>query len=107
MAAKTDDLLGKLGDSVMRLEDPPLITGKGRFAADINFPDQLHMRVVRSPYAHGIIKSVDTAAALAMPGIVAVWTSADVEDIPPGWYAVRRCKSWEANPTAVWSFSMD
>ena len=83
MAANKDQLLGKLGDAVTRLEDPPLITGKGRFAADINFPDQLHMRVVRSPYANGIIKSVDTAAALAMPGVVAVWTSADVEDIPP------------------------
>ncbi len=83
MTTQTDTLLGRLGDGVMRLEDPPLVTGKGRYAADVNFPGQLHMRVVRSAYAHGTIKSIDPAAALALPGVVAVWTSADVEDIPP------------------------
>ena len=83
MATGTNRLLGHLGDSVPRLEDPPLITGKGRFVGDINFPDQLHMRIVRSPFAHGTIKSVDTAAAKAHPGVVAVWTSDDIADIPP------------------------
>jgi carbon-monoxide dehydrogenase large subunit/6-hydroxypseudooxynicotine dehydrogenase subunit gamma len=83
MASDTKTLLGKLGDAVMRLEDPTLITGRGRYAADVNFPGQAHMRVVRSAHAHGAIKSIDTAAALALPGVVAVWTSADVEDIPP------------------------
>jgi len=83
MTTETETLLGKLGDAVTRLEDPTLITGKGRFAADVNFPNQLYMRVVRSAYAHGLIKSIDTAAALALPGVVAVWTSADIEDIPP------------------------
>ncbi len=83
MAAEKDRLLGRLGDRVMRLEDPPLVTGKGRFAADIVFPGQLHMRVVRSAYAHGAIKSIDIAAARALPGVVAVWTAADVADIPP------------------------
>jgi CO/xanthine dehydrogenase Mo-binding subunit len=83
MATGTNKLLGKLGDSVPRLEDPPLITGKGRFVGDINFPNQLHMRIVRSPYAHGKIRAVHTDAAKAHPGVVAVWTSADVEDIPP------------------------
>ena len=53
MATEINTLLGHLGDSVVRLEDPPLVTGKGRFAGDINFPNQIHMRVVRSPYAHG------------------------------------------------------
>ena len=83
MAAGTNRLLGHLGDSVPRLEDPPLIIGKGRFVGDINFPDQLHMRIVRSPFAHGVIKSVDTAAAEAHPGVVAVWTTEDIADIPP------------------------
>ena len=83
MASDTETLLGKLGDAVMRLEDPTLITGRGRYAADVNFPGQAHMRVVRSAHAHGAIKSIDTAAALALPGVVSVWTSADVEDIPP------------------------
>ena len=72
-----------IGRSVLRLEDPPLVTGAGRFAGDISFPHQLHMRVVRSSHAHGNIVSVDTAAARATPGVVAVWTSADIADLPP------------------------
>ncbi|MBI76991.1 MAG: xanthine dehydrogenase [Rhodospirillaceae bacterium] len=76
-------MLGHLGDSVVRLEDPPLVKGQGRFVGDINFPNQLHMRIFRSPYAHGKIKSIDTASALAYPGVVAVWTSDDIQDIPP------------------------
>jgi carbon-monoxide dehydrogenase large subunit len=72
-----------VGRSVPRLEDLPLVTGNGRFAADISFPHQLHMRVVRSSYAHGRIRTIDTAAARGAPGVVAVWTSADVADIPP------------------------
>ena len=72
-----------IGRSVLRLEDPPLVTGAGRFAGDISFPHQLHMRVVRSSHAHGNIVSVDTAAARATPGVVAVWTSADIVDLPP------------------------
>jgi carbon-monoxide dehydrogenase large subunit/6-hydroxypseudooxynicotine dehydrogenase subunit gamma len=72
-----------VGRSVPRLEDLPLVTGNGRFAADISFPHQLHMRVVRSPHAHGRIRAIDTGAARNAPGVVAVWTSADVADIPP------------------------
>jgi len=72
-----------VGRSVPRLEDRPLVTGNGRFAADISFARQLHMRVVRSAHAHGRIRAIDTAAARNVPGVVAVWTSADVADIPP------------------------
>jgi aerobic carbon-monoxide dehydrogenase large subunit len=72
-----------VGRSVPRLEDPPLVTGRGRFAADVSFPHMLHMRVVRSSHAHGRITSIDASAALALPGVTAVWTSADVADIPP------------------------
>src|SRR3984957_5358908 len=72
-----------IGQSVERLEDPPLVTGRGRYAGDIAFPHQLHMRVVRSNHAHGKIVSLDTAAARALPGVVAVWTAADIADIPP------------------------
>jgi CO/xanthine dehydrogenase Mo-binding subunit len=75
--------MGVVGRSVPRLEDAPLVTGRGRFAADIAFPHMLHMRVVRSRHAHGRIVAVDTAAARAAPGVVAVWTFADVADIPP------------------------
>ncbi len=72
-----------IGRSVPRLEDRPLLMGRGRFAADISFPSQLHMRVVRSGHAHGNILSIDTTAARALPGVHAVWTADDVADIPP------------------------
>ncbi len=66
-----------------RLEDPPLVAGRGAFAGDINFPHQLAMRIVRSAHANGRIASIDTAAARALPGVFAVWTCADVADVPP------------------------
>jgi aerobic carbon-monoxide dehydrogenase large subunit len=71
-----------VGSSVPRLEDRPLVLGRGRFAADINFPHQLHMRVVRSTIAHGKILSIDVSGALAHPSVVAAWTAANVVDIP-------------------------
>lgn len=74
---------GLVGQSVTRKEDGPLLRGQGKFAADINFPNQLYMRVVRSTYAHGNIVSVDLAPALAIPGVVAAWSFADVSEIPP------------------------
>src|SRR6516162_3770914 len=67
-----------VGRSVMRLEDRPLILGQGRFAADISFPGQWTMRVVRSPAAHGKIKSIDASAALKVSGVHAIWNHADV-----------------------------
>ena len=72
-----------IGQSVLRLEDPPLVVGRGEFAGDINFPHQLHMRVVRSAHAHGRIVSIDPSAALALPGVYAVWTAADIAEVPP------------------------
>src|SRR5580692_124075 len=72
-----------LGHPVTRLEDLPLVTGEGRFAGDINFPYQLHMRMVRAAKPHGRIVSIDTAAALALPGVVAVWTNADIAELSP------------------------
>src|SRR5215467_10782823 len=72
-----------IGQSVPRLEDLPLIRGRGRFAGDISFPHELHMRVVRSPVAHGRIVATDAVAARATPGVVAVWTATDIADVPP------------------------
>jgi carbon-monoxide dehydrogenase large subunit len=72
-----------VGRSVPRLEDQPLVTGRGRFAADVVFPHMLHMRVVRSGHARGRIVAIDSSAARQLPGVEAVWTSADVADIPP------------------------
>ena len=65
----------------MRLEDQPLLTGRGLFTADISFPDQLHMRVVRSAVARGRIIRIDTSAATALDGVVAAWTHAEIPPI--------------------------
>jgi CO/xanthine dehydrogenase Mo-binding subunit len=72
-----------VGQPVTRLEDAPLVRGRGLFAADVCFPRQLHMRVVRAQVAHGRILGIDTTAARALPGFVAAWTHDDVRDIPP------------------------
>jgi carbon-monoxide dehydrogenase large subunit len=72
-----------IGQSVKRLEDPPLVRGRGRFAGDIAFPHQLHMRIVRANHAHGTIVAIDTSVARALPGVIAVWTAADIADVPP------------------------
>ena len=72
-----------IGRSVTRLEDPPLVTGRGRYVGDIGFPHQLHMRLARSNHAHGKIVSIDVAAARAVPGVIAVWTAAEIADVPP------------------------
>src|SRR4029079_16348753 len=76
-------MIGVIGRSVPRLEDGPLLKGQGLFAADISFPDMLHMRVVRSAHAHGRILQVDTRAALAQRNVAAVWTFAHVRELPP------------------------
>ena len=72
-----------IGASVPRLEDPPLVTGHGQFAGDMSFPHQLHMRIVRSPTAHGLLKKVNISQAMALRGVVAVWTAHDIGDLPP------------------------
>jgi len=72
-----------VGQRLTRLEDPPLIIGRGAYVGNLDFPHQLHMRVARSSYAHAIIKGIDISAALAHPGCRGVWTGADVADIPP------------------------
>ncbi len=74
---------GVIGQSVQRIEDRPLILGKGMFAGDISFAHQLHMRVVRSTSAHGTVKRIDASAARALPGVHAVWTAADIPEIGP------------------------
>jgi aerobic carbon-monoxide dehydrogenase large subunit len=72
-----------IGLSIPRLEDAPLLMGKGLFAADISFPGQIHMRVVRSPLAHGRIVAIDASKALSSPGVIGIWTIDDLADLPP------------------------
>jgi carbon-monoxide dehydrogenase large subunit len=69
--------------SVRRREDVRLLTGRGRYAADQHPPGMLQAVLVRSPHAHASIGDIDVAAALAMPGVVAVFTAADLTDVSP------------------------
>jgi CO/xanthine dehydrogenase Mo-binding subunit len=84
-----------IGRSVPRLEDRPLVTGNGAFAADVSFPHQLHMRVVRSAHAHARLTSIDPDAALKAPGVFAVWTAAEVADVPPIDFRLTRIEGLE------------
>jgi carbon-monoxide dehydrogenase large subunit len=74
-----------LGTRVVRVEDPRFLKGEGTYIANLELPDALHLTFVRSSLAHGKIVSIDADDALAMPGVVAVWTAADIdlEPAPP------------------------
>jgi carbon-monoxide dehydrogenase large subunit len=72
MEPRTDAKICGMGHSMKRKEDPRLIRGQGRFVDDIQLPGMLYMDIVRSPYAHAKIKSINTEAALKIPGVLAV-----------------------------------
>jgi aerobic carbon-monoxide dehydrogenase large subunit len=67
-----------IGAPLRRIEDPPLLRGQGRYVADIDAGAALHCVLVRSPHAHARITAIDTAAVLALPGVVAALTGADM-----------------------------
>lgn len=69
---------GYIGKPMKRVEDPRFIQGKGKYVANLQIPGMLHAAIVRSPHAHAKINSIDTSAALAMPGVVGVYTGADL-----------------------------
>lgn len=77
----TESQYGRFGSghSVRRIEDPTLVTGTGRFVDDVNVDGQAHLSFLRSPYPHARILSIDTAAALEMPGVIAVITGDDMD----------------------------
>jgi carbon-monoxide dehydrogenase large subunit len=67
----------RIGDSVRRKEDLRLLTGRGCYSDDFNFPGQVYAAALRAPYAHALIRAIDTMAARAMPGVIAVLTGED------------------------------
>jgi carbon-monoxide dehydrogenase large subunit len=67
-----------IGQPVLRTEDPMLVRGEGHYTDDLNLKGQAHAVMVRSRDAHGIIKSIDTETARGMPGVLAVYTAADL-----------------------------
>ena len=68
-----------IGQPVPRQEDPILLQGQGRYTDDIDLPGQVFAVMVRSPYAHGVIRGIDTAEAKTIPGVLGVFTAADLE----------------------------
>jgi carbon-monoxide dehydrogenase large subunit len=68
------------GHSVRRIEDERLLTGNGRYTDDVQLPGMVYGVTLRSPYGHARIASIDTSAAEAMPGVLAIYTAADVAD---------------------------
>lgn len=68
-----------IGQPVPRKEDPKLVRGEGRYTDDINLPSQVYAVMVRSPYAHGLIRGIDVAAARDMPGVLDVYTGAEID----------------------------
>lgn len=72
-----------IGQPVRRTEDPTLLRGEGRYTDDLNEPGQAYAYIVRSPYAHGIIKNISLETAKSMPGVLAVYTAADLAAYGP------------------------
>lgn len=69
-----------IGQPVPRQEDATLLTGRGRYTDDVNFPDQVYACMVRSQDAHGRLLGVDTTVAATMPGVLGIWTGKDLKD---------------------------
>ena len=75
--AEPDQRYGSTGEA-LRSEDDPLLTGRGRYTDDINLPGQAWVAFARSPLPHARIRALQTAAAVRMPGVIAVFTGADL-----------------------------
>src|SRR5919198_3833432 len=74
MAVSEEPTTGWLGRSVKRKEDDRFVVGRGNYVDDVKLPGMLHMAILRSPFAHARIRSIDTSAASQAPGVVAVVT---------------------------------
>ena len=78
-----------IGKSIKRVEDKRFLTGLGNYTDDIKMPGMTHAYILRSPYAHAKVNSIDTAAAKAHPGVLAVFVGADIDaaiaGVPCGW----------------------
>ena len=86
------------GARVARLEDPALLTGRGRFVDDILIPGALHACFVRAPHAHARIRAIDGSAARAMAGVHAVLTA---DDLPPRWSDSSSSNTYAARANAA------
>ena len=85
MSEMTSQSLGGIGQSVKRKEDARFIQGKGRYIEDFYLPNMVYGVFVRSPYAHARVKSIDSKAALALPGVLAVVTAKELHGVKLAW----------------------
>src|SRR4029450_11168690 len=72
-----------VGEPVRRVEDPSMITGAAKYLDDLKLPGMAYVAILRSPYAHARITSIDTSAAAPPPGSIALFTGKDFEHLPP------------------------
>ncbi len=75
-----------LGAPIKRKEDPNLLTGNGKFTADLDLPNIAHVAILHSSEAHAKIKRLDTSVAARLPGVIRIFTGADIciQDAPIG-----------------------
>lgn len=95
-----------IGSPERRLEDLRLLTGRGRYTDDVSLPGMVYAGIVRSPWAHARITSVDAGAARALPGVVAVFTGSELKDrlgtIPTAWLPPDSGMKTPAHPPLAW-----
>lgn len=96
-----------VGASVKRKEDMRLTSGRGQYFSDIKIPGALHLVFVRSPIAHAKIKSIDTSAAEAMKGVIAVVTAADITDEIKSFPQPSLTPALPANYPTHWPLAVD
>ena len=85
------------GQPLKRLEDPRLVMGHGSFVDDLQLPDMLHARVLRSPHAHARLRSIESAAVRQIPGVVAVLTGRDLAGVLPNLPSRAMAGEWQVD----------
>src|SRR5246500_3754748 len=85
MICRTSPEVGGMGHSIKRKEDLRFLQGKGNYVDDVQLPDMVYGHIVRSPYAHARLKSVNTEKAKALPGVLAVITGEDLAKANLAW----------------------
>ena len=82
MTTTTEETTQLVGAPVKRVEDARLVTGAAKYLDDLQLPGMAHAAILRSPFAHARINSIDTTKAAAHPGVIAVYTGKDFEQLP-------------------------
>src|SRR5436853_7658837 len=96
---RTSPEVSGMGHSMKRKEDPRFLRGKGNYVDDIQLPGMLHMDIVRSPFAHARIKSINSDAALKIPGVLAVITGETLAKYNLHWMPTLMSHTQMALPT--------